>query len=123
MKFAVETVPVVAGSVTPPEAALIPAFDNTTVPGVALTAMLPKFILPAVAIAIGVMIVAEPVAVPVTCAFAVADNATKTTAAMIVIKFFIVLSFFFVLSFDCKVFVIFISITNTVPKIYPDWVT
>jgi hypothetical protein len=95
VKFAVDTVPVVAGSVTPPEAALIPAFDNTTVPGAVLTAMLPKFMLPAFAIAIGVMIVADPVAVPVTCVLTVAVTATKTTAAINVIKFFMVLSFKF----------------------------
>jgi hypothetical protein len=93
VKFAVDTVHVVAGSVTPPEAALIPAFDNTTVPGAVLTAMLPKFMLPAFAIAIGVIIVADPVAVHVTCAFIVAVTANKTTAAINVIKFFMVLSF------------------------------
>jgi hypothetical protein len=39
------------------------------------------------------MIVADPVAVPVTCAFTVAVTATKTTAAINVIKFFMALSF------------------------------
>jgi hypothetical protein len=51
--------------------------------------------LPAFAIAIGVMIVADPVAVPVTCVLTVAVTATKTTAAINVIKFFMVLSFKF----------------------------
>jgi hypothetical protein len=49
--------------------------------------------LPAFAIAIGVIIVADPVAVHVTCAFIVAVTANKTTAAINVIKFFMVLSF------------------------------
>jgi len=93
VKDAAETVPVTAGSVTPPILLLVPSGANTTFPNVVPTAILPKFISTVFVIEIGVMIVADPVAVPVTCALTVAVTATKTTAAINEIKFFMVLSF------------------------------
>ena len=66
VKDAAATVPVVDGSVTPPEPPVVRplAVDNTTVPLVDdRTAMLPKFMSVTLVIVIGVMIVADAVAV------------------------------------------------------------
>jgi hypothetical protein len=58
----------VAGRVTPPVAERAPAGVITTVPGAALEATLPKFMSTVFEIAIGATIVADAVAVAVTCA-------------------------------------------------------
>ena len=94
VKDATLTVPATAGRVTPPVAVLTPAAVNNTVPGtVGLTAIFPKFMFPAFTIAIGVMTVADPVAVAVTCALTVVNPDTKTMAANNAINFFMTLSF------------------------------
>jgi hypothetical protein len=82
VKAAAETVPVVAGKVQPPVTVRIGArvAGRTTVPGAVLTAMLPKFMSPALAMAIGVIIVADAVAVADTWANALAEMATITIA-------------------------------------------
>jgi hypothetical protein len=99
VKDAAATVPVVDGSVTPPEPPVVrvPAAANTTVPLVDdRTAMLPKFMSVTLVIVIGVMIVADAVAVADTCAKDdVADAITITAAATITLEmFFILFSFF-----------------------------
>lgn len=66
LKEAAETVPVVAGKVTPPVLVRTPAVERTTVPAVVPTAMFPKFMSTDLAIAIGVMMVAEALAVAET---------------------------------------------------------
>jgi hypothetical protein len=68
VKEAAETVPVVAGRVTPPEPPVVrvPAGARTVVPeSVAETATLPKFISTVLTIVIGVMMFAEAEAVAV----------------------------------------------------------
>jgi len=63
------TVPATAGSVTPPVFVRVPAGIRTTVPAtVGLTAILPKFRSTVFEIAIGVITVADVVAVADTCA-------------------------------------------------------
>jgi hypothetical protein len=56
----------VAGSVTPPVDVRVPAGANTTVPELAITATLPKFILRVFEIAMGATMVADVVAVALT---------------------------------------------------------
>jgi hypothetical protein len=65
---AAATVPVVAGRVTPPVNVRVPAGARMTVPAVAFTATLPKFISTVFEIVIGVTMVADVVAVAETCA-------------------------------------------------------
>ena len=97
MKAAADTVPVVAGRVTPPPPPVVrvPAGASTTVPeSVADTATLPKFISAVLAIEIGVMMLAEHDAVAVACANELlAKPANTTVAAMALMMFFIVLRF------------------------------
>ena len=59
LKAAAVTVPVTAGSVTPPVRVLPPAGASITVPATALTATLPKFISTVFVILIGIIMVAE----------------------------------------------------------------
>ena len=68
VKAAEDTVPAVAGKVTPPVIVLVPAGAKTTVPAVPATAKLPKFISTVFEMLIGVTIVADAVAVAVACA-------------------------------------------------------
>lgn len=65
---ATETVPAVAGSVTPPVDDIVPAGVKTTVPDVELTATLPKFMSVVLAMAMGLTILAVAVADAVICA-------------------------------------------------------
>ena len=66
---AAETVPAVAGSVTPLVLLRVPAVASTTVPPeVADTAMLPKLMSAVFAMLIGVIMVAVAVATSVACA-------------------------------------------------------
>ena len=60
------TVPVTAGSVTPPVIVRPPAGASITVPATALTATLPKFISTVLVMLIGMIIVAEEVALAET---------------------------------------------------------
>jgi hypothetical protein len=78
VNVAAETVPVTAGSVTPPVAVRVPAGARTTVPAAVLTATFPKFMLLAFTIAIGVTIVAVAVAVADTWPKVAATNANIT---------------------------------------------
>jgi hypothetical protein len=78
-KTAEATVPVVAGSVTPPVGVRTPAVSNTTVPPLAPTAIFPKLISVVLVIPIGVTIVADAVALAVDCA---CEMVVKPTAAM-----------------------------------------
>jgi hypothetical protein len=96
VNLAAETVPVIAGRVTPPPAVRALAGDNKTEPEtVGLTATLPKFRSVILLIAIGVIIVAEVVAVAVTCALTVTEVIEKrATSEMRMESFFIDLSFF-----------------------------
>ena len=100
---AAATVPVVDGRVTPPEPPVVRVLlvDNTTVPLVdARTAMLPKFISVTLAMVIGVMIVADAVAVADTCAKDdVADAITITAAATSTLEMFFILFVFLSLSY------------------------
>ena len=101
MKLAAATVPVVAGSVTPPAPPVVrvPAGARTAVPAVvADTATLPKFISTVLVIVMGVMMFAEAEAVAVACAkeeVEVADKAI-TAAAITFAMFFILFKFFVV---------------------------
>lgn len=97
VNFAAVTVPVVTGSVTPPPAVRALAGLRATVPAmVGLTATLPKFRSTDLEMAIGVIIVAEEVAVAVTCAFKVTDVSVKRATSEIRMEsFFIVFKFFF----------------------------
>lgn len=72
-------VPEIIGNVTPPVFVRPLAGDNTTVPATALTATFPKFISMVLEIAIGVMMVAEAVAIPETCPNVVERNPNNTT--------------------------------------------
>ena len=82
MKFAAATVPVVAGSVTPPVKVRVPAGARTTVPpDDGDTAMLPKFMLVTRAIVIGVMMFADADAVAVAWAKEEVDDAPTMIAA------------------------------------------
>ena len=67
-------VPETTGNVTPPVFVRTPAGVNTTVPATLLTATFPKFISMVFEMAIGVMIVAEAVAVAETCPKVVERN-------------------------------------------------
>ena len=83
MKPAADTVPVVAGRVTPPPPPVVrvPAGARTVVPDkVADTATLPKFISVVLEIDMGVMIVAEAEAVAVACAKVLLAAITATAA-------------------------------------------
>ena len=80
VNWAAVTVPVVVGRVTPPVVVLVPSVARITVPGVALTATLPKFISVLLAIAMGVIIVAEAFEVALTCAKVAAENEKIITA-------------------------------------------
>jgi hypothetical protein len=97
VKFAAATVPVVAGSVTPPVKVRVLAGANTTVPpDVGDTAMLPKFMLVTRAIVIGVMMFADALAVAVACAKEEVDDAPTMIAAAtstLEMMFFILFSF------------------------------
>ena len=93
VKAAAVTVPVVEGSVTPLVLERVPAGARTTVPPVpACTAMLPKLISAFLAMLMGLITVAEAVAVAVDCAFELNANANNPKAAKV--NFLIV--FFFV---------------------------
>jgi hypothetical protein len=82
VKLAAATVPVVAGSVTPPVLVRVLAGANTTVPpDVGDTAMLPKFMLVTSAIVIGVMMFADAEAVAVACAKEAVDDTPTMMAA------------------------------------------
>ena len=101
MKLAAATVPVVAGSVTPPAPPVVrvPAGARTAVPAVvAETATLPKFISTVLVIVIGVMMLAEADAVAVACANEAVDAQPNTTtdAAIALMMFFIFFKFLFV---------------------------
>ena len=88
VKAAAVTVPVTAGSVTPPDFTRDPLVERATVPAtVGLTAILPKFISTVFEIAIGVITVAEVVAVAETCAKVLIVKARK---AMVSAKSFVV---------------------------------
>ena len=93
MKLAAETLPVVAGSVTPPAPPVVrvPAGASMAVPAmVAETATLPKFISTVFAIEIGVTIVAEDAAVAVACANELEFNPIIAAAVRsTLVKFFI----------------------------------
>jgi hypothetical protein len=78
VNVAAVTVPVTAGRVTPPVAVRVAAGASITVPGLAFTATLPKFISLALVIEIGVTMVAVAVAVADTWAIALAVKATIT---------------------------------------------
>ena len=97
MNVAAVTVPVVAGSVTPPEPPVVrvPAGASTAVPEtVADTATLPKFISTVFTIEIGVMMFAEAEAVAVACAKdELAAAITITEVAIALIMFFILIRF------------------------------
>jgi hypothetical protein len=99
---AAATVPLTAGKVTPPVFVLVPAGASTTVPAtVGLTAMLPKFISTVLEIAIGVITVAEVLAVADTWAKVVVANVTN---AMVRAKSFAVA---FIVGFSfCELFVL-----------------
>ena len=80
LKEAPVTVPVTAGSVTPPVFVRVPSGVRTTVPGfTGLTAILPKFISTVLVMAIGVIIVADVPAVADTCANVLAVSASIAT--------------------------------------------
>jgi hypothetical protein len=66
----------VAGKVQPPVTVRTgtAAAGSTTVPRAVFTAMLPKFILAALAIEIGVTMVADDVAIAETCAIVLAEK-------------------------------------------------
>ena len=82
VKAAADTVPVVAGRVTPDVRVRVPAGARTTVPPVAVcTEILPKLILAVLEMLIGVTMVAVAVAVAVDCAFEVLANAIKRAKA------------------------------------------
>ena len=85
------TVPVTAGRVTPPVFVRVPAGARTTVPAmVGLTAMLPKFISTVFVMAIGVITVAEVVAVAETWANVLIEIAIMAmVSAKILVVFFI----------------------------------
>jgi len=88
------TVPATAGNVTPPVFERVPAGTSTTVPAmVGLTAILPKFISTVFEIAIGVITVADVVAVADTCA---KELIVKANIAMVRVKILVV---FFIVSF------------------------
>jgi hypothetical protein len=96
-KAAAATVPDTVGSVTPPVSEREPAGVNTTVPAVALTATLPKFMSTVLLIAIGVTIVADADAVAETCAKVLMEiPMSKIARAMILICAFMVFVFWFV---------------------------
>jgi hypothetical protein len=83
VKLAAVTVPTGVGRVHPPVTERVPAGVIITVPAVAFTEMLPKFMSTVLAIAIGVIIVAvaEAVAVaPPGCAKAPVEKANITNA-------------------------------------------
>jgi hypothetical protein len=83
------------GRVTPPVSERDPAGVKTTVPAVALTATLPKFISTVLLIAIGVTMVADALAVAETCANVLMEIPVSNSArAMILICAFMVFVFF-----------------------------
>jgi len=89
---AADTVPVTAGSVTPPAGVRTPPGLRTTVPAiVGLTAKLPKFRSAVFAMAIGVMMVALEAAVAETCALEV--TAKPAIAIKRITNFFIFVDF------------------------------
>ena len=110
MKLAADTVPIVAGRVTPPAPPVVrvPAGARTVVPArVADTATLPKFMSTVFTIVIGVMIVAEADAVAVACAKdAVVPAMTIAAVANTLVKFFILFVFRLLVKFliVCKVY-------------------
>jgi hypothetical protein len=89
VKEAAEIVPATTGNVTPPVLVRTPAGVKITVPATALTATFPKFISTVFEMAIGVMIVAEAVAVADTCANVVERN--PKIIIVVMISFFIVM--------------------------------
>jgi hypothetical protein len=93
VKEAAETVPLVAGSVTPPAPPVVrvPAGARTAVPAiVAETATLPKFISTVLTIETGVMMFAEAEAVAVACAKELLEEAITTAAIAIDLKMFFI---------------------------------
>jgi hypothetical protein len=94
---AAATVPLTAGKVTPPVFVLVPAGARTTVPAiVGLTAIFPKFMSTVFEIAIGVITVADVLAVADTWAKVVAVNVTraKVSAKSFVVAFIVVVLVF-----------------------------
>ena len=100
MKLAAETVPLVAGSVTPPAPPVVrvPAGARMAVPAmVAETATLPKFIFTVFTMEMGVTIVADAEAVAVACAkeeLATTTNTTEVAIALIMFFILVCLSLF-----------------------------
>ena len=106
MKVAADTVPVVAGSVTPPPPPVlrVPAGARIAVPEtVADTATLPKFISTVLVIVIGVMMLAEQEAVAVACAKELLEKPITATVAIVIdlIMFFILFVFSLFELIDC----------------------
>lgn len=95
LKVAAETVPVEAGSVGPlvPVTVLVPAGAITTVPAAVPAAMLPKLKFVALTMEMGVIIVADAVAVA-SAAFALtAVKPKKARVKVIILNVFIVVEF------------------------------
>ncbi len=94
MKLAADTVPVVAGRVTPPAPPVVrvPAGARTAVPAiVAETATLPNCISTVLTIEIGVIMFALADAVAVACAKELSEIANATEAVMSTLKMFFTL--------------------------------
>ena len=93
MNLAAFTVPATTGKVTPPEIVRALAGVSVTVPGiVGLTATFPKLMSSDLEMAIGVMIVADAVAVAVTCALTVIEAIEKiATSDKRMVIFFILI--------------------------------